>query len=610
MTIRAIVRPIVRAIVRGIVAGDDGFDIGSIFAASDDGLALDFGNWSRLATDTAGTTPVTDYGQLVAYAADLSGKGNPVVQATATAQPYSSGVPRELGTELVTNGDFAADANWTKGTGWTIGSGVATKTAGSASLLSQAVTLVAGKHYQLSAQITRTAGTLTARVTGGTTVTDAASSGARAFTWIFVAQAGNTTLEFSADATFAGTVDKVTLKEVTAFTNRCVRWIGAGNLKTAGNVDLSVANSAGLCAAMRRGSASGNHTLVDVGNYTPGATDGSFRMDIPSNLAQLRVGANIPTAIPEASEQATATLGPTENLYTIEIDRDGAAVADQVKVRNRGFLSTNTTSGVAVTAGALASGPVTVNAANNNTRTLAALYRRVVLRSRKFSTDETAIVEGWANEGGVIGAVLGDSCFASCKVSSGQAKDCFPVHAFIGGFVANGAAIALAGDRIADQSADWAALAGKAAIEVVIVGIGQNDCKGRVGENTATAADVIADYQALVDDIRADCPDAYIVLCALTPSGVWMDGATNPAAAKAARVSLNQAIAGGGATPITGADAYVDSYNTTLDDGSGNLLAVYDLDGTGVHQNHAARFIMATAIRAELESAALLEGAE
>ena len=31
-----------------------------------------------------------------------------------------------LGSELVTNGDFATDTDWTKGTGWTISGGVAT----------------------------------------------------------------------------------------------------------------------------------------------------------------------------------------------------------------------------------------------------------------------------------------------------------------------------------------------------------------------------------------------------------------------------------------------------------------------------------------------------
>ncbi len=65
------------------------------------------------------------------------------------------------GAELVTNGAFAADTNWTKDFGWTIAAGVATfdgATAGAGQSLSQSVTIAAANTYHL----------LTLDVSGGT----------------------------------------------------------------------------------------------------------------------------------------------------------------------------------------------------------------------------------------------------------------------------------------------------------------------------------------------------------------------------------------------------------------------------------------------------------
>ena len=114
----------------------------------------------------------------------------------------------------VANPGFDADSDWTKGTGWTIADGVATKAAGTASVLSQAVSLVAGATYVLTWTMTRSAGTLTPRFTGGTTNTGTGMALSGTYEENFVATTGNATLEFYADASFAGTVDNVTLVAV------------------------------------------------------------------------------------------------------------------------------------------------------------------------------------------------------------------------------------------------------------------------------------------------------------------------------------------------------------------------------------------------------------
>ena len=63
----------------------------------------------------------------------------------------SNGVLMGLGPELLTNGDFATDTVWTKGTGWTIAAGVATcTTPGAISSLSQPVAFIPGRTYRMT----------------------------------------------------------------------------------------------------------------------------------------------------------------------------------------------------------------------------------------------------------------------------------------------------------------------------------------------------------------------------------------------------------------------------------------------------------------------------
>jgi hypothetical protein len=174
------------------------FSPSSLFASGEQGAWYDPSDMSTLFQDTAGTTPVTAIEQPVSLMLDKS-KGSGAI-----------------GSNTVVNGTFDTDTDWTKGTGWSIGLGVATKIAGTAAKLSQAVTLTAGRYYIVTYTITRTAGTLTMQFTGGTTVNGTGRGAAGTYTDILTAVSGNTTLEFSTTSTFAGTVDNVTLREMPA----------------------------------------------------------------------------------------------------------------------------------------------------------------------------------------------------------------------------------------------------------------------------------------------------------------------------------------------------------------------------------------------------------
>lgn len=107
-------------------------------------------------------------------------------------------------TELVTNGAFATDSGWTKGTGWSIAGGVASKVAGVASNLSQAISISAASLYRLLYTITaRTAGTLTPQVGG---VNGGVQSIAGTYEDMIVAVSSGG-IFFQADSSFAGSIN-------------------------------------------------------------------------------------------------------------------------------------------------------------------------------------------------------------------------------------------------------------------------------------------------------------------------------------------------------------------------------------------------------------------
>jgi hypothetical protein len=172
-----------------------GFNPASLFSGGEQGAWYDPSDNLTMFQDAQGTTAVTAVEQAVGLILDKrNGLG--------------------IGTEVISNNTFDSDTVWSKGTGWSIGSGVATKTAGSAANLSQTVTLVAGTTYRLVYTITRTAGSITPQFSGGSTVSGTARSAAGTYVENLTAVSGNTTFEFAADATFAGTVDNVYLKRV------------------------------------------------------------------------------------------------------------------------------------------------------------------------------------------------------------------------------------------------------------------------------------------------------------------------------------------------------------------------------------------------------------
>ena len=130
-----------------------------------------------------------------------------------------------LGNELITNGDFATDSDWTKGTGWTISGGTANFTpSGSFINLTQSGILTSGKNYTVVYTLSNvTAGNVRARL--GTQ--DGANSSSDG-TYTSIITANGTDFSIRTNGTFNGSVDNVSVKEVTRDNVPRIDYTGGG----------------------------------------------------------------------------------------------------------------------------------------------------------------------------------------------------------------------------------------------------------------------------------------------------------------------------------------------------------------------------------------------
>lgn len=118
--------------------------------------------------------------------------------------------------ELCTNGQFSTDSDWTKEDTWAISGGVATKTAGVAGSLYQAAPkVIEGSLYRMKMTVTLTAGSLFPFLRGTNSGLTISASGTHT---VDVRAGADATyaINLFAGATFAGTVDAVSVKRISA----------------------------------------------------------------------------------------------------------------------------------------------------------------------------------------------------------------------------------------------------------------------------------------------------------------------------------------------------------------------------------------------------------
>jgi len=135
-----------------------------------------------------------------------------IVVAGSVLRRVTSAHPR-LGSELVVNGAFAADTDWTKGTGWTIAGGVAVAAAGTESEIAQVATLTDAAPYLAAADFTVTGGLF--RFDVGFLYGDKAISSSGYYEEIMEVGTSDVLGIYKSD-TGAGTVDNLSVKALPA----------------------------------------------------------------------------------------------------------------------------------------------------------------------------------------------------------------------------------------------------------------------------------------------------------------------------------------------------------------------------------------------------------
>ena len=124
-----------------------------------------------------------------------------------------------LGSNLVTNGDFATDSNWTKNTGWSIANGLAScnGSQGGASFFYQDIGIVVGRKYKITFDLSNySAGSV--RVRAGSSASSPGVSGyynANSSVEVELFGSGSGAVFFFEGTTsFTGSIDNVVVKEI------------------------------------------------------------------------------------------------------------------------------------------------------------------------------------------------------------------------------------------------------------------------------------------------------------------------------------------------------------------------------------------------------------
>lgn len=198
--------------------------------------------------------------------------------------------------------------------------------------------------------------------------------------------------------------------------------------------------------------------------------------------------------------------------------------------------------------------------------------------------------------GDTVGFFLGDSTMAAFSGS-------YPTTDYIDS-VSKKLALAVPNETTVQQMNRFIADVRNQDADYIVMQLGLNDLNP--AESAATA---IARLQDLVDNARSYSSVATkIFISQMTPCRsrlISVYGPVDGVTAYNKWVSMNEAIAGNGGTPITGVDGRITSHATSMNDGSGNLLGTYD-SGDGIHPNNAGRAENAAAISAALSAAGVL----
>lgn len=285
-----------------------------------------------------------------------------------------------------------------------------------------------------------------------------------------------------------------------------------------------------------------------------------------------------------AAYTATTYAAPYGAVLECVFDISGATLPDKIKPKVDGVVPSVSATGTTLGTGNFGNHVLNLGARNGATLGLNGAIGRTIIIGRELTVAERAIWVPWISSEPALGegilAAVGDSTVAAYL---GQ----FSVTEFID---VNAANMAVAGHTIAQQKAVWQARPDKASFATVIVQVGANDCDPAIPTATTIAA-----YQDLIDTITGDV-SVPVYVSGMTPCKadlMTVYGGVNGPLAYQKWLDLNAAIAGQGATPITGVDGRIMEHVALMNDGAGNLRPEYD-SGDGIHPLNPGKNVNAT----------------
>lgn len=377
----------------------------------------------------------------------------------------------------------------------------------------------------------------------------------------------------------------------------------AANGSTSGastaSVDFTGTDKISVVAGVRTATPSGSQAIVELSANSATAT-GAFMMYLNSlnHVTFLRRSANVTLTAVGA--------GPTNIplVYTDLFDIGGATATDEIRMRMDGqTLSPTVTAAGPAGVGNFGNYPIFLFGRNGGTslRLTGGMYG-LILCDYTLSGDLLAGAEVWVsdrsglNVAGTRGIALGDSTIAAYLGTN-------PVMDYVDTALTK-TTLAAPGDTINQQRAAFVASSLRDDARWAVAQIGLNDL------DPAEAASVaIARLQTLVDVMNVYTrPATKIFISKMIPCRtrlINLYGGTNGPIAYQKWLDMNDAIAGLGATPITGVDGRITAHEPLMNDGSGNLAAIYDT-GDGIHPNNAGREVIGNAWEDALRSAGCL----
>ncbi|MBT7929560.1 LamG domain-containing protein [Candidatus Peregrinibacteria bacterium] len=136
-----------------------------------------------------------------------------------------------VGSDLITNGGFDTDSDWTKGTGWTIVDGKAVSTASTANLVQDDSVISEDKTYIVTYTISDYAGGSVRVELGNDSAAGVERSSNGTFTEVLVASAAEF-IQFDGRTAFTGKIDNVSVHEIIpAVTNTSVVSVRDGSIR-------------------------------------------------------------------------------------------------------------------------------------------------------------------------------------------------------------------------------------------------------------------------------------------------------------------------------------------------------------------------------------------